>query len=91
MSRYFFFCVNINSVPIAFKHSHIHKCGLLCALVTHVVDEVADLLRVGGSRLVLRSRHEVWQHVIAEHLRPVVQAAVENTQIIVLVVSYTKV
>lgn len=54
-----------------------------------MVNEVADLLWVGGTRLVLRSRHEVWQHVIAEHLRPVVQTTMENTQVIVLVVRYT--
>lgn len=57
--------------------------------MAHVVNEVADLLWVGGTRLVLWSRHEVWHHVIAEHLRPVVQTTMENTQIIILVVSYT--
>lgn len=53
---------------------------------THINDEVADFIRVGwaGPVLVLRSWHEVWHHVVPEHLRPVVQSTVENTQIIVL-------
>lgn len=55
-----------------------------------MVDEVADLLWVGGTRLVLRSRHEVWHNVVAEHLRPVVQTTVEDAQVVVLVVGSTK-
>lgn len=57
----------------------------LYELLTHMINEVADFLRVGGARPVLRSRHEVWHHVVPEHLGPVVQTTVENTQIIVLV------
>lgn len=51
---------------------------------THIIDEVTDFVRVGGARPVLRSRHEVGQHVVPEHLGPVVQTTVENTQVIVL-------
>lgn len=50
-----------------------------------MINEVADFLGVGRAGPVLRSRHEVWHHVISEDFWPVVQTTVENTQIIVLV------
>lgn len=52
--------------------------------LTHMVNEVANFLWIGRARLVLRSRHEIWHHVIPEHLWAVVQSTMENTQIIVL-------
>lgn len=60
--------------------------GLVDLNLTHIINEVANFIRVGrtGPVLVLRSRHEVWHHVIPEHLGPVVQTTVQNTQIIVL-------
>lgn len=54
-------------------------------VLTHMINKIADFLWVSRAGTVLRSRHEVGHHVIPEHLRPVVQTTVENTQIIVLV------
>lgn len=68
--------------------THFNLVKSECSLyefLTHMINEVADFLRVGRARPVLRSGHEVWHHVISEDFWPVVQTTVENTQIIVLV------
>lgn len=63
---------------------YLNVYQLLYGHLTHVVNKVADVLGVGRARPVLRSRHEVWHHIVPEHIRTVVQTAMENAQIIVL-------
>lgn len=54
-------------------------------ILTHVINKIANFIGVGRARTVLRSRHQDGRHVIPEDLRPVVQATVENAEVIVLV------
>lgn len=50
----------------------------------HLVDEVSDLIRVGGPGPVLGGRHQRGGHVVADHLRAGIQAAVQLAQVVVL-------
>lgn len=69
---------------ITINHVKIQCLGWALQSLTHIINEVANFFWVGGARPVLRSWHEVWHNIVPEHLWPVVQTTVKNTQIIVL-------
>lgn len=54
------------------------------AVGAHLVDEVPDLIGVGGPGPVLGGGHQRGGHIIADHLGAGVQAAVQLAQVIVL-------
>lgn len=54
------------------------------------MDEVADVLGVGGTGPVLWHLHVIWLDVIPEHLRTVVQPTMEDAQVIILMEDTSK-
>lgn len=52
--------------------------------LTHLVNKVADLVRVGRAWTILWGGHERWDNIIAGDLRAGIEATVQLAQIIVL-------